>query len=247
MCLGHDHDQRRAGRPWPLTIGPTGSRRTRAAITPSIPGGVSNSWSYVKSMAEVANKHPKQNFAQMDPRPGLQPGDPGHGSVLGLVFNQEQMSALAGALAAFVAAQHDAPHVGVVLGRAGAILHDFEVGYKWGVDWGVKWMQAHHPEVLKGKKLAATPVPNRVLWTYVGTFGDPAKGKAAARVQLEQGAAVIYQVAGGTGLGVLGAVEEYHKERGGDATRPPYAIGVDADQDWINPGVHGETPRHPRL
>ena len=198
---------------------------------------LANSWAYVKSITEVANKHPKQNFAQMDTRPALGPGDPGNGSVLGLIFNQEQMSAMAGALAAFVAAQYDAPHVGVVLGREGAILHDFEVGYKWGVDWGVKWMQTNRPEVLRGKKFAATPATKRVLWTYVGTFGDPAKGKAAARVQLEQGAAVIYQVAGGTGLGVLGAVEDYHKERGGDATRPPYAIGVDADQDWINPYV----------
>jgi len=75
-----------------------------------------------------------------------------------------------------------------------------------------------------------------ILYTYTGSFGDPAKGKQAAQAQLQQGAWVIYQVAGGTGLGVFEAVGDYlqanNKEMG-----PPFAIGVDSAQDWIKPGV----------
>ena len=84
----------------------------------------------------------------------------------------------------------------------------------------------------------ATNVPTKIniLYTYTGSFGDPAKGKQAAQAQLQQGAWVIYQVAGGTGLGVFEAVSDYlkaHNKKMG----PPFAIGVDSAQDWIKPGV----------
>jgi basic membrane protein A len=198
---------------------------------------LSNSWSYVKAVGEVANQYPNQNFAQMDTRPDIKSGDPGDAAVLGLVFSQEKVSALAGALAAFVAAYHDFEHVGLVLGVEGSILHDFEIGYKWGVDWGLKWLQENKPELLRGKKIASVPRTERVLWTYTGTWGDPAKGKAATLIQIDQGAGIVYQVAGGTGLGVLSGVADYHKEKGITFTKPPFAIGVDADQDWINPYI----------
>lgn len=198
---------------------------------------VSNSWGYTKAVVEVANANPTANFVQIDSRPQVTAGTPAASSVMAMVFNQEQMSALAGALAAFVAVEHDRPKVGMVLGREGAILHDFEVGYKWGVDWGMKWLAANDPAKLRGKAFAASAPASRVLWTYTGTFADPAKGKAAAQVQLQQGAAVVYQVAASSGLGVLAAVDEFQKERPGNPTKPPFAIGVDANQDWMNPYI----------
>ncbi|WP_099211373.1 BMP family lipoprotein [Thermococcus henrietii] len=84
----------------------------------------------------------------------------------------------------------------------------------------------------------ATKVPNKIniLYTYTGSFSDPAKGKQAAQAQLQQGAWVIYQVAGGTGLGVFEAVGDYLKANG-KKMGPPFAIGVDSAQDWIKPGV----------
>ncbi|RKX79288.1 MAG: hypothetical protein DRP87_03605 [Spirochaetes bacterium] len=198
---------------------------------------LSNGWAYVRALGQVANQFPDQNFAQMDTRPDIEPGSPADKNVLGIVFNQEQMSALAGALAAFTAVYHDFPHVGVVLGTEGAILHDFEIGYKWGMDWGLKWLENNMPDLLKDKKIVQTPRTERVLWTYTGTFDDPAKGKAAAQIQIDKGAGIIYQAAGGTGLGVFTAVEDYHKENNIPFTKPPFAIGVDADQDWINPYI----------
>ena len=75
-----------------------------------------------------------------------------------------------------------------------------------------------------------------ILYTYTGSFGDPAKGKQAAQAQLQQGAWVIYQVAGGTGLGVFEAVNDYLKANN-KKIGPPFAIGVDSAQDWIKPGA----------
>ncbi|WP_461867013.1 BMP family lipoprotein [Thermococcus sp.] len=76
----------------------------------------------------------------------------------------------------------------------------------------------------------------KILYTYTGAFNDPAKGKTATQAQLQQGAWVIYQVAGGTGLGVFEAVGDYLKANN-KKMGPPFAIGVDSAQDWIKPGV----------
>ncbi len=81
-----------------------------------------------------------------------------------------------------------------------------------------------------------TPTKINILYTYTGSFSDPAKGKQAAQAQLQQGAWVIYQVAGGTGLGVFEAVGDYLKANN-KKMGPPFAIGVDSAQDWIKPGV----------
>ena len=89
-----------------------------------------------------------------------------------------------------------------------------------------------------GGTKTSTTVPEKIniLYTYTGSFGDPAKGKTAAQAQLQQGAWVIYQVAGGTGLGVFEAVGDYLKANN-KKMGPPFAIGVDSAQDWIKPGV----------
>lgn len=58
-------------------------------------------------------------------------------------------------------------------------------------------------------------------------FDDPALGKATALDMISDGVDVIYQVAGGTGTGVIEAA----KEQG------VYAIGVDSNQDDVAPGT----------
>jgi basic membrane protein A len=66
----------------------------------------------------------------------------------------------------------------------------------------------------------------QTLRGYAGSFVDPTIGKELAMAQYEQGADVIYQVAGLTGEGVIAAA----KETGN------FAIGVDSNQDWIAEG-----------
>ena len=186
---------------------------------------------------EVAAQYPDQNFAQLDITPEMAADNPGKAGVMGLMFAQEQMSAQAGVLAAFLAAHHDFAKAGIVLGTEIAALFDFEIGYKWGVDWGIEWLKANKADVLAGKKIEALAQNERVLWTYAGVWGDPAKGKAATEIQYQQGAGIVYQVAGGTGLGVLAAADDAHKAGNIEIGKPPFAIGVDADQGWLNPHV----------
>ena len=177
------------------------------------------------AVKKVADEYPDQLFAIID---GFIPDKP---NVLSVLFKEQEGSALAGALAAmathyFIDKGMDYKAVGVVLGMEIPPLYKFEAGYYWGVRYGEKLYEQH-----TGKKVE----PLRILYTYTGSFNDPAKGKQATEAQLAQGAAVIFNVAGATGLGIFDAVAEY-AQRQGKTMGPPFAIGVDADQDWIKPG-----------
>ncbi|MEM0111982.1 MAG: BMP family ABC transporter substrate-binding protein [Fervidicoccaceae archaeon] len=168
---------------------------------------------------QTAAQYPNQNFAIIDavvPQP----------NVLSVTFKEEEGSALAGALAAMIAHYYNYSSVGVVLGMEIPVLYKFEAGYYWGIRYGEQLYQQY-----TGQNVT----PLNVLWTYTGSFNDPAKGKTATQAMLAQGAGIVYNVAGATGLGIFDAVEEYNMQRG-RTMGPPFAIGVDSDQDWIKPG-----------
>ena len=61
---------------------------------------------------------------------------------------------------------------------------------------------------------------------YSNDFGDPTKGREMALAMHEQSADVVFQVAGGTGAGVIEAASDQNF----------FAIGVDSDQDYLAPG-----------
>jgi basic membrane protein A len=69
----------------------------------------------------------------------------------------------------------------------------------------------------------------QVFVNYVGDFNAPDKGEASAKTMIGQGADVLFQVAGGTGVGVLRAACNA-KVRG---------IGVDVDQWESLPDLKG--------
>jgi basic membrane protein A len=133
-------------------------------------------------------------------------------NVVSILFKEHEGSFLAGALAAMVTSMSGNPKtnpekvIGVIGGTQSAGIDKFLVGYEEG---------AHYidPDV-------------QVLRAYSESFGDPAKGKELTLSMYQQGADIVYQVAGGTGEGVFAAAEETNH----------YAIGVDADQDYIKPG-----------
>ena len=127
----------------------------------------------------------------------------------GYLFNDQDGSYLAGALAALVTQDSKVPGItpsktiGAIGGVKAVGIDKFLVGYAQGardIDSGMK-----------------------VLINYSNGFGDPAKGKQLADAMFSQGANVVYQVAGGTGTGVIQAAQTANK----------YAIGVDSDQDAI--------------
>ncbi len=166
----------------------------------------------------VAPEFPHQKFGIIDavvPQP----------NVLSIVFEEQEGSALVGALAGMLAAEYGYPYVGVVLGIEIPVLYHFEGGYRFGIDWGLK----KYAEVT-GKAAAVG-----LLWVYTGTFSDIAKGKAAAEAQLEQGAVAVYNVAGPLGIGILEAVSAKLAKENREAG-PPFMIGVDANQDWMGDG-----------
>ncbi|MET1128521.1 MAG: BMP family ABC transporter substrate-binding protein [Thermoproteota archaeon] len=172
------------------------------------------------AVKQVADEFPNQLFAIID---GYVPDKP---NVLSILFKEHEGSALVGALAAMVAHHYGCKGVGVVLGMEIPVLYKFEAGYYWGIRYGEQIYQQR-----TGKQVE----PLQVLWTYTGAFNDPARGKTATEAQLEQGACIVYNVAGATGLGIFEAVEEAAKAQGKEMG-PPFAIGVDSDQDWIKPG-----------
>jgi basic membrane protein A len=67
----------------------------------------------------------------------------------------------------------------------------------------------------------------KVLIGYSNDFTDPAKCKTVAQSQIAQKSEVLFQVAGGCGLGVLQAAGQ----------NKVYSIGVDADQKDADPSV----------
>jgi len=175
------------------------------------------------ALNQTARQFPKQNFAIID---GYLPGLP---NVLSIQFRTDQGGAVAGALAAFATSCYGGRNVGLVLGIEIPVLWTFEIGYKWGVSWAYNYSQTLGKPISVG-----APGTHPVIYQYTGSFSDPAKGEAAATTQFNQGAVVSYNVAGATGNGIFTAAQKLAPA--GAKTGPPFAIGVDSDQDWIAPG-----------
>lgn len=197
------------------------------------------------ALAQVALEYPNKYFVGIDtyaqdiikekypdkfPLPNL----------LDVKYEEHKGSALVGALACLLAIHYDYPHVGMVLGIEIPVLWKFEIGYKWGCDWAINWYKEHFPSEFEAKSknpnnILAIPKKERVLWTYTGTFSDITKGYEAAKAMYAKSAIAVYNVAGPLGLGINQALDEIVKPKG-LTMGPPFWIGVDADQDWINPG-----------
>jgi basic membrane protein A len=128
-------------------------------------------------------------------------------NVAALRFRDEQGAFLVGALAALVSGTGT---VGFVGGMDIPLIRRFEAGYRQG---------AHQV------------CPScTVLAQYAGVtpdaFRNPVRGKELALTQYQQGADVIFQAAGATGLGVFEAARETGH----------LVIGVDSDQHAEAPG-----------
>lgn len=94
-----------------------------------------------------------------------------------------------------------------ILGAVGGgdipVINDFIVGYEQGA--------------------CLVDPDSEVLVQYAGGWNDPARGKEITLAMYEQGADIVFQIAGATGDGVFEAAEE----------RGRYALGVDSDQATI--------------
>jgi len=154
----------------------------------------------------TAVKFPKSRFAIIDvDQQTLKHKPP---NVVGLLFKEQEVGYLAGYLAGLEEKRRAGPDViSSVGGFKEPPVDRFIAGYQ------------------AGAKEADPAV--QVLNGYAQTWDDTAKCKELALTQISRGAGVVFQVAGGCGLGALQAAGE-HKVWG---------IGVDADQSFLGPHV----------
>lgn len=207
---------------------------TTAAKDPDVQLIVGVGFLLSDALAEVAREFPDKNFAGIDTYSQFiildaYPDEYPLANLMDIVYEEHKGSALVGALGALLAANYDKPHIGGVFGIEIPVLWKFEIGYKWGARWATEWLTENKPEE------AFDYTKEFVLWTYTGTFSDITKGYEAAKAMYAKDAIAVYNIAGPLGLGINSAVEEIASEEGLESG-PPYWIGVDANQDWINPG-----------
>jgi basic membrane protein A len=154
----------------------------------------------------AATNFKDSNFAIVDVDVRDEPHKPQN--LLGLLFREQETGYLVGYLAGLVEKRRPGKDViGSVGGQKQPPVDRFIAGYQAGA-------KAANPGIT-------------LLNNYSEDFADLAKCKQIALNQIELGAGVVFQVAGGCGLGALDAA----KEKG------VWGIGVDADQSFLGPHI----------
>lgn len=172
---------------------------------------IAGTFQMIDFLAKNADKYADKTFIFFDaPMPYDNPElcVDGCKNVYSITYNQNEGSFLAGVYAAAMSVQeiegmNADPILGAVGGQDIPVINDFIVGYEQGA--------------------CLVSADAQVLVQYAGSWNDPAKGKEIALAMYDQGADTVFQVAGGTGVGVFeAAAEQGH-----------FAIGVDSDQASI--------------
>jgi basic membrane protein A len=158
------------------------------------------------AVAKVAKEFPKTHFAIIDVSQADLAGKPTN--VEGLIFREQEVGYLAGYLSGLVEKQAGKQNtIGSVGGEKQPPVDRYIAGYQAGA-------RKADPTV-------------KLLNAYSQDWVDQAKCKTAALNQIAAGANIIFQVAGGCGLGVLDAAKE----------KNVWGIGVDADQSYLGKQV----------
>jgi basic membrane protein A and related proteins len=149
----------------------------------------------------VATQLPNAKFAIVDfPAAGLKDKPK---NVQGLLFRENEAGYLAGYLAGLWAKDNNATTVSTVGGQKIPPVDAYIAGFQAGA-------KKAFPQV-------------KTLNGYSQDFVDQAKCKEIALDQIARGSQVVFQVAGGCGLGALDAAKEEDVQ----------GIGVDADQSYL--------------
>jgi len=158
------------------------------------------------AMAKVAKQFPDTKFAIIDVSQADLAGKPKN--VEGLIFKEQEVGYLAGYLAGLLEKGSGGKNtIGSVGGQKQPPVDRYIAGYQAGArkaDPGITLLNAYSQD-----------------WV------DQAKCKQAALNQIADGARIVFQVAGGCGLGVLDAAKE----------QKVWGIGVDADQSYLGKQV----------
>lgn len=147
------------------------------------------------ALAQIAEEYPDQKFINLDGEMDEIPAN-----VYMIAPKNNEMSYLAGAVAALKAQELGEQAIGFVGGMDIPGINEFLVGY-------IQGAQQILPDI-------------KVQSSYVGSFTDTAKGKENGLLMYNSGISVIFTAAGQSGIGVLDAAVKSGK----------FAIGVDSDQ-----------------
>jgi len=160
---------------------------------------------FEEQLADVVAAFPDTTFVYVDGITAIE-------GMSSIRYLEHEGSFLAGALAALMSTRSDILDLGEgdgVIGAMGGfdipVIHNFMVGFEQGANYVA-------PDV-------------RIIKRFAGTHFDPAKGRETALTMYGEGADIIFQIAGPTGLGVFRAAQEAKR----------YVIGVDADQKPLAP------------
>ena len=172
---------------------------------------IAGSFQMVGYLAENAHKYPEKRFIFYDAGMPYDDAELCVGAcanVYSMTYAQNQGAFLAGVYAAAISASrlegaNEEPIIGAVGGQPIPVIHNFIVGYEQGA-------------------CLVNPRTQTIV-QYAGSWNDPARGKEITLAMYEQGADIVFQVAGGTGVGVFEAAQE----------RGRYAIGAGMDQAEI--------------
>jgi basic membrane protein A len=160
-------------------------------------------------MSTAATQFPKSKFAIVD-FPWVALKDKPKNAV-GLTFKSEQSGYLVGYLAALMAKKQGGKQVvSAVGGKKIPSVDNWIAGY------------------FAGAKKANPKIQTLVDYSDQFSIAFSAKCKELALNQISKGSQMIFQVAGGCGLGALDAAKANHKGK-----RPVWGIGVDADQGYL--------------
>ena len=172
---------------------------------------ITGTYQMIDFLAADAHQYPDKTFIFFDAAMPYDNPDvcvEGCSNVYSITYKQNEGSFLAGVYAEAMTLSDTEgfnadPFIGAVGGQDIPVINDFIVGYEQGA--------------------CLVNPDSQVLTQYAGGWNDPAKGKEIALAMFEQNADIIFQIAGGTGVGVFEAAEE----------QSHYAIGVDSDQASI--------------
>jgi len=157
-------------------------------------------FNHAAALAKVAPEFPDAHFAIVDM---VVSG----GNIRSIVYREHEGGFLVGMLGAMAS---QTGKLGFVGGMDIPLIRKFACGY------------------IQGARAADPTV--EVLVNYTGdtpaAWSDPVRGAEIARTQIEQGADVVMQAAGGTGIGVLQAA----------ADAGVLGIGTDSNQNGLHPG-----------
>ena len=173
---------------------------------------VVGTWQMIEFLQQFAPDYPDKYFIIYDVSAAYD--DPevcpdGCSNIYSILYKQNEGSYLAGVYAAAMTQQtaiegiNEDLIIGAVGGQDIPVINDFIVGYEQGA-------RSVAPDI-------------EVIIQYAGGWNDPAKGKELALAMHNQCADFVFQIAGGTGVGVFEAATE----------QGVYAIGVDSDQATI--------------